>query len=178
MRYRSLATCVTARADEPGFGECPARALTYWPRWPLAVLASAAALAFAPFSANAQSVYVAPGGVYIASGPVYVTPAAPGPYGPPAPLVPAPTSAYVPPPVYGPPAPVYAAPTTYDAPAVVYATPAPVYQQGPLYQQGPVYQQGPYQQGPVYQPGYDAVEAYAAVPRPPAPVPYRARYRW
>jgi hypothetical protein len=142
MRYRSLAAC-------------------------------AATFAIASISsANAQSVYVAPGGVYIASGPVYVTPAAPAPYGPPAPLVPAPTSAYVPPPVYGPPAPVYAAPTTYDAPAVVYATPAPVYQ-GPAYQRGPVYQQGP-----VYQPGYDAVEAYAAVPRPPAPVPYRARYRW
>ena len=32
----------TARADEPGSGECPARALIEWPRWPLASLASAA----------------------------------------------------------------------------------------------------------------------------------------
>jgi hypothetical protein len=141
-----------------GFKECNMRYRS------LAI--SVAAFALAPFSANAQSVYVAPGGVYIASGPVYVTPAAPVPYGPPAPVVPAPTSAYGPPPVYGPPAQVYAAPTTYDAPAVVYATPAKVYQ-GPVYQPGPVYQRG-----------YDAVEAYAAVPRPPAPVPYRARYRW
>ena len=31
-----------ARADEPGSGECPARALIGWPRWPLASLASAA----------------------------------------------------------------------------------------------------------------------------------------
>src|SRR5262245_13530873 len=31
-----------ARADEPGSGECPARALIEWPRWPLASLASAA----------------------------------------------------------------------------------------------------------------------------------------
>src|SRR5215470_13813558 len=30
----------TARADEPGSGECPARALLEWPRWPLASLAS------------------------------------------------------------------------------------------------------------------------------------------
>src|SRR5215470_9154311 len=31
-----------ARADEPAFGECPARALVELPRWPLASLASAA----------------------------------------------------------------------------------------------------------------------------------------
>jgi DTW domain-containing protein YfiP len=30
------------RADEPSAGECPARALVEWPRWPLASLASAA----------------------------------------------------------------------------------------------------------------------------------------
>ena len=33
-----------ARADEPASGECPARALIEWPRWPLALLASAALL--------------------------------------------------------------------------------------------------------------------------------------
>jgi len=32
----------TVRADEPGSGECPARAPMKWPRWPLASLASAA----------------------------------------------------------------------------------------------------------------------------------------
>jgi hypothetical protein len=31
-----------ARADEPALGECPARAYIEWPRWPLALLASAA----------------------------------------------------------------------------------------------------------------------------------------
>ena len=48
---------VLARADEPGLGECPARALIKWPRWPLASLASAAscaALLLAP-AALAQS---------------------------------------------------------------------------------------------------------------------------
>jgi drug/metabolite transporter (DMT)-like permease len=30
------------RADEPGSGECPARAPIKWPRWPLVLLASAA----------------------------------------------------------------------------------------------------------------------------------------
>jgi hypothetical protein len=37
----SLASAA-ARADEPGSGECPARALIELPRWPLASLASAA----------------------------------------------------------------------------------------------------------------------------------------
>ena len=90
------------------------------------------ALAVAAFSsmhianANAQSVYVAPGGVYIGGGPVYVTPA-PAPYA-------APTYGYG----YGPPAvvapaPAIVAPTAlyapnggyYDAPLSAYAA-APV----------------------------------------------------
>jgi hypothetical protein len=37
-----------ARADEPCSGECPARALTEEPRWPLASLASAVAVAAQP----------------------------------------------------------------------------------------------------------------------------------
>jgi protein ImuB len=37
----ALAFACVARADEPGSGECPARALIEWPRWPLASLASA-----------------------------------------------------------------------------------------------------------------------------------------
>jgi tripartite-type tricarboxylate transporter receptor subunit TctC len=37
-----LALATPARADEPGSGEYPARALLEWPRWPLAPLASAA----------------------------------------------------------------------------------------------------------------------------------------
>ena len=93
------------------------------------------ALAVAAFSsmhianANAQSVYVAPGGVYIGAGPVYVTPApnnGPPPYA-------APTYGYE----YGPPAlgaPAMVAPTTvyrpnggyYDVPLSAYgAEPLP-----------------------------------------------------
>ena len=91
------------------------------------------AFAVAAFSlpvagADAQSVYVAPGGVYIGAGPVYVTPApgiAPAPYA-------APTYGYE----YGPVAPVppaVVAPTTvygpngnyYDAPLSAYASTVP-----------------------------------------------------
>lgn len=78
------------------------------------VLAIAAFSSVHVAAANAQSVYVAPGGVYIGGGQVYVTPApsyGPTPYaaptygygyGPPAAVVPAlpivaPTTAYAPP---------------------------------------------------------------------------------
>jgi len=64
-------------------------------------------------NAEAQSVYLAPGGVYIAGGPVYVIPA---PNNSAAPYV-APTNGYG----YGPPAviapPSVVAPTAYYAPA-------------------------------------------------------------
>ena len=66
-------------------------------------------------NAEAQSVYVAPGGVYIAGGPVYVNPAPNGA----APYV-APTKGYG----YGPPAviapPPIVAPSAYYAPAAGY----------------------------------------------------------
>lgn len=66
-------------------------------------------------NAEAQSVYVAPGGVYIAGGPVYVVPAPNGA----APYV-APTNGYG----YGPPAviapPPAVDPTAYYAPAAGY----------------------------------------------------------
>jgi hypothetical protein len=108
-------------------------------------------LAIAAFSsihvagADAQSVYVAPGGVYVGGGPVYVTPA-PTPYA-------APT--YAPPP--------YAAPTYgygYGPPAAAVPAPAIV---------APTAVYGPnvgYYGAPV--------SAYVAElpPRPPAPVPY------
>ena len=81
-------------------------------------------------SAEAQSVYVAPGGVYIGAGPVYVTP---GPSTGGAPYV-APTYGYE----YGPPAvvvpaPAVAAPTAiygpnrgyYDEPLSAYAAELP-----------------------------------------------------
>jgi len=41
-RWPLASLASAARADEPGSGECPARALIKWPRWPLASLASAA----------------------------------------------------------------------------------------------------------------------------------------
>jgi hypothetical protein len=81
-------------------------------------------------SAEAQSVYVAPGGVYIGAGPVYVTPApsnggapyvAPTygyEYGPPAVVVPGPSVA-APAAVYGP----YGG--YYDAPLSAYAAARP-----------------------------------------------------
>jgi uncharacterized protein involved in response to NO len=39
----AVIAATAARADKPSSGECPARALIEWPRWPLASLASAAA---------------------------------------------------------------------------------------------------------------------------------------
>src|SRR5262245_54311929 len=65
-----------------------------------------AALSCAPISmADAQSVYVAPGGVCVASGNVYLAPA-PAPYGAPVPGVAGPATVYAPPPAYGAPAPL------------------------------------------------------------------------
>jgi hypothetical protein len=93
--------------------------------------------------ANAQSVYVAPGGVYIGGGPVYVTPAPsynPTPYA-------APTYGYG----YGPPAAV--------APAPPIVAPTTAY--GPY---------GTYYDAP-YDTMISAYAA-EPVPRPPAPVPY------
>src|ERR1700756_540796 len=81
--------------------------------------------------ANAQSVYVAPGGVYVGGGPVYVTPA-PGNW--PAPYA-APTYGYgYAPPAVVAPAPAIVAPTAtvygpnggyYDAPLSAYAVELP-----------------------------------------------------
>src|SRR6266851_6200580 len=121
---------------------------------------SIATLASLPVaSAQAQSVYVAPGGVYVANGPVYVTPA-PG-YG--APAVVAPNANYLPPANYVPPAVVAPAPGYGPAgygPARVYAAPPPAYYGDPGYA--------------VRERGYAGPPVYAAeiAPRPPAPVPY------
>jgi hypothetical protein len=91
------------------------------------VLAIAAFSSFHVAGADAQSVYVAPGGVYIGGGPVYVTPAPPTPY-------PAPTYGYdYRPPAVVVPAPAIVAPTAvyepnggyYDAPVSAYAAELP-----------------------------------------------------
>src|SRR5262249_45493530 len=107
------------------------------------VLAIAAFSSISIADANAQSVYVAPGGVYIGGGPVYVTPAPPTPYV-------APTYGYG----YG--APGYG----YGAPAVVAPAPPIV---APTAAYGP---NGGYYDVPI------AAYAAELPPRPPAPVPY------
>ena len=109
------------------------------------VLAIAAFASIHATIANAQSVYVAPGGVYIGGGPVYVTPA-PTPYA-------APTYGYgYAPPAVVAPGPAIVAPTGvygpnggyYDAPLSGYAAelpprpPAPV----PYYGDGRYYGNG------------------------------------
>jgi len=111
------------------------------------------ALAVAAFSsiyaasADAQSVYVAPGGVYIGAGPVYVIPApnAPVPYAAPPAVAPSYYGSY-----YG---------YEYGPPAV--AAPAPVVV-APGAGYGP---EGGYHDPPL--------SAYGAAPRlrPPAPIP-------
>jgi hypothetical protein len=120
------------------------------------------ALAIAAFSsmhvasADAQSVYVAPGGVYIGAGPVYVIPA---PNNGAAPYV---TPSYG----YGPPT-VVAPPPAVVAPTAVYG-PNGGYYNGGYYNGG--YYNGGYNGG-----YYEApLSAYAAEvpPRPPAVVPY------
>src|SRR5262245_11365857 len=69
-------------------------------------------------AANAQTVYVAPGGIYVGGGPVYVTPVPPGPGSP---YGPAPYAPYVAPP-YAPPPPAIVAPApAYDIPPPVYS---------------------------------------------------------
>ena len=139
------------------------------------------ALSFAQaVPADAQSVYVAPGGMYVQSAQVFVRPDA---YGPPVGVVPGP--AYGPPvgvvpgPAYGPP--------PYVAPSHVYAAP-PYVEPAPLYG-APVYGPPVYGEPPVYaepEPAYvSRARTYAApfayaretVVRPPAPVPHVARHR-
>src|SRR5215470_4861162 len=134
-------------------------------------------------TAEAQSVYVAPGGIYVQSARLYVNLA---PYASPAPLVPGPA--------FGPPAvvvpgPAYGAPA-YVQPAPVYGAPvygAPVY--GAPGYGAPAYGADVYVEPPDYvepEPAYVARErrylaptAYAKViaPRPPASVPNAGRQR-
>ena len=128
------------------------------------------ALAVAAFSsmqvasADAQPVYVAPGGVYVGGGPVYVIPAPNNELGPYA----APTYGYE----YGPPAvvtppPAVVAPTTVYGPNGGYYAPPAVVAPGPVVAPTTVYgPNGGYYGAPL--------SAYAAElpPRPRVAVPY------
>jgi hypothetical protein len=141
------------------------------------VAMSVAALSLAHVSmADAQSVYVAPGGVYVASGNVYVAPP-PTPYG--APGVGVAPSVYVQPGGYGAPISAYAAtpPAYYGAPPAVYAAPPAAYGAPPAVYAAPGYGQSGYV---VRERVVAPIDAYAAEipPRPPAPVPYYGRPRW
>jgi hypothetical protein len=112
------------------------------------VLAAAALGSMQMATADAQSVYVAPGGVYIASGPVYVTPGSNGvsPYGAP----------------YGGPA--------YRAPGSVYGLPS-VYRRSTRYAAPPATYD---EREPAYIAGDYSDEI---APRPPLDVPYTQNHR-
>ncbi|WP_156438938.1 hypothetical protein [Bradyrhizobium valentinum] len=115
------------------------------------VLYSAAAAA-----SDLSSVYVAPGGIYAPSSDVYVRPGpSHRPYAEPG----------------------YGYRPSYGTPAPVYRAPASVYgEYGPAYvERAPAYPERYYAQDRYYAQERDYTLEYA--PRPPLPVPYRARAR-
>jgi hypothetical protein len=118
-------------------------------------------------TAAAQSVYVAPGGVYIGGGPVYVTPAPSNGNG----TYVAPTYGYG----YGVPEPTpYVAPTVV-VPGVGYGVAAPYGLNGNGNGYGYGYRNGP--PPPAYYNGDPVLSAYGRArlynePRPPVAVPY------
>ena len=104
-------------------------------------------------ASDLSSVYVAPGGIYAPSANVYVRPG--------------PTHRPYAEPGYGYRQPTYGA---YRAPAAVYGEYGPAYAAQPVYvERAPAYPERYYAQE------YDYAPEYA--PRPPLPVPYRARAR-
>jgi hypothetical protein len=122
------------------------------------VLYSAAAAA-----SDLSSVYVAPGGIYAPSADVYVRPGpAHRPYAEPG---------------YGYRQPSYGTPgPAYRAPAAVYGEYGPAYAAQPVYvERAPAYPERYYARERYYAQEYDYAPEYA--PRPPLPVPYRARAR-
>ena len=143
-------------------------------RYGLLMFAAAALSSSLVSAGELQSVYVAPGGVYIANARGYV---APGPGTGEPPYV-APGASYGAPgygaPGYGAPGPAYGAPG--------YVAPAPAYGAPSYGAQGPVYGAPAYYGSagrvhvapPVYVEREHAPTAYAAeyVPRPPAAIPY------
>jgi hypothetical protein len=129
---------------------------------------AAAALSSSPVLA--QSVYVAPGGVYIASARVIVAPGSGAPY-----VAPDATyngSGYAPPAVYdgagygaG-----YAAPAAYGDPG--YAAPAPAYYGNPGYQPPAYGPPGYTASAQAYGPGYAPAPAYSGHGYPPPAAAY------
>ena len=116
-------------------------------------------------ASDLSSVYVAPGGIYAPSADVYVRP---GP-------------TYRQPPYaepgYGYRQPSYYGTPGYGTPGPAYRAPASVYgEYGPAYAAQPVYvERAPAYPEPYYAQERDYAPEYA--PRPPLPVPYRARAR-
>jgi hypothetical protein len=111
-------------------------------------------------ASDLSSVYVAPGGIYAPSANVYVRP---GPAYRQRPYA-EPGYGYRQPSYYGTAAPAY------RAPAAVYGEYGPAYAAQPAYvERAPAYPERYYAQE------YDYAPEYA--PRPPLPVPYRARAR-
>jgi hypothetical protein len=142
-----------------------------------AVLYSAAGAA-----SDLSSVYVAPGGIYAPSADVYVRPG------------PAPRQRPYAEPGYGYRQPSYGVDPAYRAPAAVYGEYERPYAAQPAYvERAPAYPERHYARERYYAPGRDyaqerhyARERYYAqeqddaieyAPRPPLPVPYRARAR-
>jgi len=120
-------------------------------------------------ASDLSSVYVAPGGIYAPSANVYVRPG--------------PTHRPYAEPGYGYRQPSYGAPGyPYRAPASVYGEYGPAYAAQPVYvDRAPAYperyhaQERHYARERYYAQEYDYAPEYA--PRPPLPVPYRARAR-
>jgi hypothetical protein len=115
-------------------------------------------------ASDLSSVYVAPGGIYAPAANVYVRP---GPaYRPYA----EPDYGYRQPSYYGTPGPAY------RAPAAVYGEYGPAYAAQPAYvERAPAYPERYYAPDRYYAQERDYAVEYA--PRPPLPVPYRARAR-
>lgn len=121
------------------------------------VLYSAAAAA-----SDLSSVYVAPGGIYAPSANVYVRPG--------------PTHRPYAEPGYGYRQPSYGVDPEYRAPAAVYGEYGAPYAARPVYvHRAPAYPERHYAPERYYAQEYDYAPEYA--PRPPLPVPYRARAR-
>jgi len=129
-------------------------------RYGLLIFAAAALSSSLVSAGELQSVYVAPGGVYIANARVYVAPGTGEP-----PYV-APGASYGAPgygaPGYVAPAPAYA--PGYGAQGPAHGAPAYYGSAGPVHAAPPVYVQR--------EPAYPSAYAADYVPRPPAAIPY------